>query len=139
VNPPDLDHRIPCVGAVVHDEQGRLLLVRRANPPGAGLWSIPGGKVEPGENDAAAVVREVAEETGLDVVAGPAVGQVERPAPGGGVFVITDLVCRPAGGRLRAGDDAADAAWFTAEALAAAPTVPGLVEALTGWGVLPRC
>ncbi|HET9655803.1 MAG TPA: NUDIX domain-containing protein [Kineosporiaceae bacterium] len=130
--------RIPCVGAVVHDEQGRILLVRRVNPPGAGLWSIPGGKVEPGEDDATAVVREVAEETGLLVRAGEVLGQVERPAPGGGIFVITDLRCRAVGGRLAYGDDAADAGWFGAAELAATATVPGLVEALAEWQVLPR-
>ena len=47
---------IPCVGGVVvHD--GRLLVVRRANEPGAGQWSIPGGRVEPGETHAQACVR----------------------------------------------------------------------------------
>jgi 8-oxo-dGTP diphosphatase len=130
--------RIPCVGAVVHDDGGRILLVRRAHPPGAGLWSIPGGKVEPGEDDATAVAREVAEETGLRVEPGAALGSVERPAPGGGVFVIADLVCRVTGGTLAAGDDAADAGWFTAAELATLPLVPGLVEALTTWQVLPR-
>lgn len=130
--------RIRCVGAVVHDGAGRILLVRRANPPGAGLWSIPGGKVEPGEDDAAAVAREVAEETGLRVEPGAALGSVERPAPGGGIFVIADLVCRVTGGTLAAGDDAADAGWFAAAELATLPVVPGLVEALTDWQVLPR-
>ena len=62
--------RIPCVGAVIKDETGRLLLIRRGHEPGAGLWSIPGGRIEPGESDLAALVREVREETGLDVVAG---------------------------------------------------------------------
>jgi mutator protein MutT len=126
------------VGAVVHDDAGRILLVRRVSPPGAGLWSIPGGRVEPGEGSAAAVVREVAEETGLEVVAGHVVGQVEREAPGGGIFVITDLVCRTVGGALKAGDDACAAGWFSAAQLAELPVVPGLVEALSEWQVLPR-
>lgn len=129
---------IPCVGAVVHDDTGRLLLVRRVNPPGAGLWSIPGGKVEPGEDDAAAVIREVREETGLVVTPGEVVGQVRRPAPGGGVFLITDLVCRAVDGTLHAGDDASAADWFDARQLASLPVVPGLIEALTAWDVLPR-
>ena len=56
---------VPCVGALAYDAEGRLLLIRRRNEPGRGLWSVPGGRVEPGESDAEAVVREMAEETGL--------------------------------------------------------------------------
>ncbi|MFD1047221.1 NUDIX domain-containing protein [Kibdelosporangium lantanae] len=61
---------IRCVGGVIHDTQGRLLLVRRAHEPGKGLWSLPGGRVEPGENDAEALARELFEETGLTVEPG---------------------------------------------------------------------
>jgi 8-oxo-dGTP diphosphatase len=121
----------------VHDDRGRLLLVRRANPPAQGLWSIPGGRVEPGEGDEAAVVREVAEETGLEVVPARLVGSVERDAPGGDVYVIEDFLCRVVGGRLTAGDDASDAGWFTGAALGDLPTSPGLLEALGEWDVLP--
>ena len=56
---------VRCVGAVVHDAAGRLLMVRRANEPGRGQWSLPGGRVEPGESDASALARELREETGL--------------------------------------------------------------------------
>jgi ADP-ribose pyrophosphatase YjhB (NUDIX family) len=126
------------VGAVVHDELGRLLLIRRANPPAKGLWSLPGGRREDGEDDATAVVREMQEETGLLVRADAVVGAVERGAPAGGVYVITDLACTVLGGTLKAGDDASDAGWFTAAELVSLPTSPGLVDALTEWGVLPR-
>jgi ADP-ribose pyrophosphatase YjhB (NUDIX family) len=129
------------VGAVVVDPAGRLLLVRRGRDPGAGLWSIPGGKVEPGESRAEAVVRELAEETGLPVVVGEHVGTVERAAPADDVFVIHDYraVLSPGTdpGSARAGDDAAGVGWFTPEEVRAAACVPGLVEALSGWGVLP--
>ena len=76
---PAAKRRVPCVGALVHDDEGRLLLVRRRNEPGAGRWSVPGGRVEPGETDADAVRREVLEETGLHVTVGLRVGTVERP------------------------------------------------------------
>ena len=129
---------IRCVGAVIFDHSGLLLLVRRVNEPGSGRWSVPGGRVEPGESDHQAVLREVAEETGLEVEIIGAAGRVQRPAPGGAVFDIHDYVCRVEGGTLRAGDDADDARWCDAAMLATLPVVDGLVEALTGWGCLPH-
>ena len=50
---------VQCVGAIVTDATGRLLLIQRGHDPGAGLWSVPGGRVEPGETDEQAVLREV--------------------------------------------------------------------------------
>ncbi|MBW8481340.1 NUDIX hydrolase [Actinomadura parmotrematis] len=129
--------RVRCVGGIVRDGAGRLLLIERGTPPARGTWSVPGGKVEPGEDDAAALVRELREETGLDVVPGPLVGTVERPGPGGVVFEIHDYAATVAGGALRAGDDAADARWVPLAEVAALPTAPGLLAALRSWGVLP--
>lgn len=129
--------RKPCAGAVVHDAVGRLLVVRRARPPAAGSWSIPGGRCEPGEDPAAACAREVTEETGLVVEVGRLIGTVERPGPGGSVYVIDDFACRLVGGALVAGDDAAEARWVSRAELAELRLVPGLVDALTEWDVLP--
>lgn len=130
---------IACVGAVVRDAQGRLLLVRRGREPGRGRWSIPGGRVEPGESDREAVVREVAEETGLRVEVGRYVGSVRRAAPGGGTYDIRDFVAEVvSGAEPVAGDDADEARWVDPADLATLPLVAGLVEALTGWGLLPR-
>jgi 8-oxo-dGTP diphosphatase len=132
---------VDCVGAVVHDDQRRLLLVLRGTEPAKGTWSIPGGRVEAGESDAEALAREVLEETGLEVLVDEHVGTVHRDAPGGGIFVIRDYRCRlrPGvdGADVRAGDDAADIGWFGAEELFGLPCAPGLLEALSGWGVLP--
>ncbi|HET9255083.1 MAG TPA: NUDIX hydrolase [Pseudonocardiaceae bacterium] len=130
--------RIRCVGAVVFDEDGRLLLIRRAQEPGRGRWSVPGGRVEPGETDHQALIREVAEETGLTVEIIRLLGRVHRNAPGDAVFDIDDYLCRPAGGALAAGDDAEQARWCDASALASLPLVPGLLDALTHWQALPR-
>src|SRR6204780_1228528 len=84
--------RVPCVGAVITDETGRLLLIQRGHDPGRGLWSIPGGRVEAGESDAEAVIREVAEETGLTVTCGPLLGAVERPGLAGAIADIRDYL-----------------------------------------------
>jgi ADP-ribose pyrophosphatase YjhB (NUDIX family) len=123
---------VPCVGALTYDAHHRLLLIRRRNDPGRGLWSVPGGRVEPGESDAEAVVREVAEETGLVVEPGALVGTVHR-----GPYVIADYRCAVVGGSLRAGDDATDARWCDAAALAELPLVPLLYDTLQEWDALP--
>ena len=127
---------IRCVGAIVTDAGGRLLLVQRGHEPEAGRWSLPGGRVRPGESDADAVIREVREETGLAVVPGPLVGSVERPGPAGTVYDIYDYAAAVTGGQLAAGDDAADARWVGQAELAGLTLTTGLAAALTGWGVL---
>ncbi len=78
------------MGAVIKDEQGRLLLFKRGREPGGGLWSLPGGRIEPGETDAEALVREMREETGLAVEAGRLPGSVWRPTGDGNVPDIRD-------------------------------------------------
>jgi 8-oxo-dGTP diphosphatase len=131
---------IRCIGGIVRDTAGRLLLVRRANEPGRGKWSLPGGRVESGETDAEALAREMLEETGLSVHAETLVGTVERPAPGG-VYLIFDYACRVLGGELRPGDDAAEVAWVDAAAFAAlersGALTPQLADTLRAWHVAP--
>jgi ADP-ribose pyrophosphatase YjhB (NUDIX family) len=127
---------IRCVGAVISDPEGRLLLVRRANDPGRGLWSLPGGRVEAGESDEVAVVREVREETGLDVVAGRLVGRIRLRNPDGEDYDVGDYICTVTGGRLAAATDALDAAVLDPRTVT---TTQDLAEILTRWGVLaPR-
>lgn len=133
----DEPRRVPCAGALVHDDAGRLLLIRRGTEPGRGRWSVPGGRCEPGETAAQAAVREAYEETGLVLEAGRVVGRVERPGPGGVVYVIDDVACRAVGGTLEAGDDADDVRWVDAAGFASLDLVDGLAESLAGWGVLP--
>jgi len=127
---------IPCVGAIVTDGEGRLLMIKRGHEPGAGLWSIPGGRIEPGETDAEAVVREMIEETGLKVQVGRLIGRVQRPGLNGAVIDIRDYAATVTGGTLRPGDDAADARWVAPGELRSLEITEGLIDALTGWGVL---
>lgn len=110
-NSPPIDVPRVAVGAVVLDEsvpgEKRILLVRRARPPMAGQWSLPGGRLEFGERIDEAVRREVFEESGLVVQVGPLVEVVEAIHPPYH-YVILDYACRRTGGELRAGDDASD-------------------------------
>ncbi|MGY1740737.1 MULTISPECIES: NUDIX domain-containing protein [unclassified Blastococcus] len=129
---------VACVGAVVHDAAGRLLLIRRGTEPGRGRWSVPGGRVEPGESPAAAVEREVREETGLAVRAGAVLGRIRIPGPGV-VYDVADLACtllHPDAVPV-AGDDADAVTFADAAALAELTCTDGLLEHLGRWGVLP--
>lgn len=117
---------IECAGAVVRDEAGRLLLVRRAHEPSRGLWSLPGGRIEAGESAAAAAAREVREETGLDVSVGRLLQTVELA----GGYVVHDFAATVIGGELCAGDDASDVRWCTDDEVAAMPLSPGLLDEL---------
>lgn len=104
--------------------------MRRANEPSRGLWSIPGGRVEAGETTREAAVREVREETGLDV----AVGELLLTSVVG-PYLVEDFAATVVGGTLHAGDDALDARWFTVEEMKALPLSPGLMEELPNLGL----
>ncbi|SKB10181.1 NUDIX hydrolase [Aeromicrobium choanae] len=117
-------------------EDGRILLVRRGRDPGRGLWSVPGGKVEPGESLEAACAREVLEETGLTVTVGHELWLVRLPTGDGREFEIHDFAATATGGTLLAGDDADDAAWFPLEQLADLPLVDSLLDHLRRVGLV---
>lgn len=129
---------IECAGAIVFDEQGRLLMVRRGNLPSRGLWSEPSGRCLPGEPAADAAVRECEEETGLVVRAPDRVGGVSVAGAEGTSYFIEDFRCELVGGELRAGDDATEARWISAAELTQLPLAPGVLDALTDWRCLPR-
>jgi mutator protein MutT len=129
---------VACVGAVVHDAHGRLLLIQRGHAPARGRWTLPGGRVEPGETPEDAVVREVREETGLTVLPGAVVGRVQIPGEGV-TYDVVDFACtlaQPSEAAV-AGDDADAVTFASAADLDRLPTTPRLVETLRTWGVLP--
>ncbi len=128
------------VGAIaVHD--GHLLLVRRGRGPAAGEWSVPGGRVEPGETLHEAVLRELAEETGLEAVVVRFVGWVERigEAPDPYHFVILDFEVEVLDPYARGvpGDDAAEVEWVAFGDLGDRRLVAGIQEFLEDVGILP--
>ena len=80
---------VKSVVAAVIERDGLFLAARRTGPPAlAGLWEFPGGKVEPGEDDASALIRECCEELGVRIEVGEPVGP-EYPAVGGRMVVRT--------------------------------------------------
>jgi 8-oxo-dGTP diphosphatase len=118
-----------------------MLLILRGHEPGKGLWSIPGGRIEPGETDEQAVIREVAEETGLLVTCGRLLGTAELPGIAGATVIVRDYLAELAAGSAAqvavAGDDAADVRWVTsaeADAMdASGELTSGLLSTLRSW------
>jgi 8-oxo-dGTP diphosphatase len=113
------------VGAVVM-KGGRLLLVRRGNPPAEGEWAIPGGSVELGESLQAAAEREIGEETGIRIRAREPIYifDVIRRDDAGRVrfhYVIVDLAADYVGGEIEPGDDALEARWVSSRDVEALP------------------
>ena len=124
------------VGAIV-GRADELLLVRRGREPAVGEWSVPGGRVEPGELLMEAVARELLEETGLRAVCGPLVGWVERISDDRH-FVIFDFEATVTGDVTpTAGGDASEARWWPLSEVAALQLVEGLAEFLYDHGVIP--
>ncbi|MCW2307532.1 NUDIX hydrolase [Rhodobium gokarnense] len=108
------------IAAVWH--QDRILLVRRANPPDAGRWGFPGGKIEAGEPIERAAVRELFEETGIegrtrDVFT--AVDAFDKDGDGRlrRHYVLIAVLCDFVAGTPVAGDDALEARWFRLDEL----------------------
>ena len=101
------------VGAVIVDGAARVLLVKRRFEPLAGQWSLPGGAVDVGETLAECLIREMREETGLEVEIGPVIevfDRITRDSDGRVQFhfVLVDYLCWPTGGALTADSDVAE-------------------------------
>jgi ADP-ribose pyrophosphatase YjhB (NUDIX family) len=118
---PPPNQLIPAASAVVTNDQGRILLARRTDNR---LWTIPGGAMEPGESIAQTAVREVKEETGIDVEVVSLVGIYSNPHH---VVAYADgevrqqfsvcFSCRPVGGEPRPSEETSEVEFFTPESL----------------------
>jgi len=125
------------VGVVVID-QGRLLLVRRGGPVRRGHWAVPGGKVRWGERLAETAIREVKEETGLDIQLGSVIWVGDGLGDGDPPdhhFALIDFAGSVVGGTLEAADDADEAAFVPLDEVRALQLTPSMFELLDHLGV----
>lgn len=113
----------PCVG-VVCLRDGEVLLIRRGRPPKQGEWSLPGGRIEPGERAMEAALRELREETGVEAEITGLIDVVDGIFPEAGRhYVLIDYAARWLSGEPVAGDDAVEARFVPLDE----------IEALVGW------
>lgn len=107
---------VPAVG-VVCLKGDQVLLIRRGKPPRMGEWSLPGGRIEPGERAVDAALRELREETGVDAHILGLIDVIDGIFPEAGRhYVLIDYAAEWRGGEVVAGDDAVDAAFLSADA-----------------------
>jgi 8-oxo-dGTP diphosphatase len=134
------------VGALIFD-RSKILLVERGKEPSKGCWSLPGGVLETGETLEQGVIREVREETGLEVkplkvleiferIIRDARGAIEYH------YVLIDYICRVTGGSLRAAADASQVAWVARSKLPiyriTAGTLPVIEKGFRTTRAMPR-
>lgn len=126
---------ILAASAVIQDSTGRFLLVQRENPPEQGHWTLPGGRVDPGETLEEAAIREVYEETRVTIRIVRELGQLTVPDGKGGTYEIHDFLAELISGEPVAGDDAADVGWFRPDELKGMTLTTDLIAYLTRYGV----
>ncbi|TRL38916.1 MULTISPECIES: NUDIX hydrolase [Rhizobium] len=132
--PAPCSARPQAASSAILEREGRLLLIRRRNPPSADLYAFPGGRAEPGEMPAQTALREFLEETGI-TARDPhlfATYDLETRDEAGNLqshfFLSVFLVKADATTPAIAADDAADAGWFTLEEIRSLPVPPSVLD-----------
>lgn len=128
----------PTVGALCEDEQGRLMLVRRAIEPRKGLWDTPGGFLEEGELPVDGLRRELREETGLDVEPGDffaALNDRYGDGPQAQAILSLNWTARVLGGEPAPADDISEIRWFAPGELPSPDEIafPSVAEIVDLW------
>lgn len=119
---------IPNAASVALIDGDRVLVIQRARDPWAGLWSLPGGRVEPGEDAEACAIRELGEEIG--VVPSNLVEVVQLRAGSSGRFLLQVYATRSFSGAPTPNEEISDLRWLTPAEIAALPTTPNLGKVL---------
>lgn len=99
-----------CDGLLI--ENGKILLIKRARDPFKGMWAIPGGRIEDNETAEQCLVREMKEETGLDIEPIKMTGLYSEPSRDPRLIIAAAYLVKKLGGEVMAGDDAGEAKWF---------------------------
>lgn len=133
----------PTASAFILDDQGRVLLARRAHEPDAGKWDAPGGFLDEGEEPLAGLRRELSEETGLTIEPGEFVGAfVDTYGDGRRQVAVLNLVWEAGivAGEPVAADDVAELRWFPRDALPPVEELAfrWLAPSLEGWLESPK-
>jgi acetyl-CoA carboxylase carboxyl transferase subunit beta len=127
--------KILAAAAVIINERDEVLLIRRGHEPAKGKWSLPGGSVQPSETPAQAALREVREETGLEVELVAELWRISVALSQQHEFDLVGFSANYRGGDPVAGDDAELARWVKAAEFESLETTPRLAELLAaaGW------
>ena len=121
----------PILGASACIWRGRqVLLIKRGKPPGKGLWSLPGGKIEFGESAEAAAVRELFEETQVTAKLLHSIGPFEVRRDGAVIYSISSFAGLYVSGEAVASSDASDVAWVYPQALGSFELAPNIAQAI---------
>ena len=126
---------LPAVSGVIFDDRDRILLIRRANPPAKGKWSLPGGVVKLGEELAEALKREIREECDLTVLVGPLVWASSRIIRDRKDhiqyhYVLLDYLCRSENSNVTVGADASEARFLEIADVNEYETTEGIAEVI---------